>query len=92
MVPFWWDLLLEDEAFKNLLKSRWQTLRSGALQISTIESRIDADVKALKDSGAIERNFERWTGIEVDYDAEISALKDYLNRRINWMDQKITQM
>jgi bacillopeptidase F (M6 metalloprotease family) len=36
-------------------------------------------VKTLKDSGAIERNFERWTGIEVDYDAEISALKDYLN-------------
>jgi hypothetical protein len=49
-------------------------------------------VKTLKDSGAVERNFERWTGIEVDYDGEIFALKDYLNRRINWMDQKITQM
>ena len=92
MVPFWWDILLEDEAFKNLLKSRWQTLRSGALQISSIESRIDADVNTLKDSGAIDRNFQRWKGIEVDYDSEISALKDYLNRRINWMDQKITQM
>ena len=92
MVPFWWDILLEDEAFITLLKSRWQTLRSGALQISNIESRIDADVKTLKDSGAIDRNFERWTGIEVDYDGEISALKDYLNRRINWMDQKITQL
>ena len=89
MIPFWWDILLEDEAFKTLLKSRWQALRSGPLQISAIESRIDADVKILKDSGAIERNFERWTGIEVDYDVEISALKDYLNRRINWMDQKI---
>ena len=89
MVPFWWDILLEDETFKTLLKSRWQALRSGPLQISAIESRIDADVKILKDSGAIERNFERWTGIEVDYDVEISALKDYLNRRINWMDQKI---
>ncbi len=92
MVPFWWDILLEEDSFKSLLKSRWQTLRSGSLQISTIESRIDSDVKTLKDSGAIQRNFERWTGIDVDYDAEIAALKDYLGRRINWMDQKITQM
>ena len=92
MVPFWWDILLEEDSFKSLLKSRWQTLRSGSLQISTIESRIDSDVKTLKDSGAIQRNFERWTGIDVDYDAEIAALKDYLGRRINWMDQKIAQM
>ena len=92
MVPFWWDILLEDDSFKSHLKSRWQTLRSASLQISTIESRIDSDVKTLKDSGAIQRNFERWTGIDVDYDAEIAALKDYLGRRINWMDQKIAQM
>ncbi len=92
MVPFWWDILLEDESFKSLLKSRWQTLRSGPLQISSIENLIDSDVKTLKDSGAIGRNFEKWIGIDVNYDSEISALKDYLNRRINWMDQKIQQM
>lgn len=92
MVPFWWDVLLEDESFKTALKARWQFLKGSALSFAQIESKIDSDVRLLKESGAIERNFQKWTGIPVDYDAEIAALKNYLRNRLDWMDQEIQKM
>ena len=92
MVPFWWDILLEDESFIQTLKSRWQSLRTSALSYAQIEAKIDSDVRLLKESGAIDRNFQKWSGIPVNYDAEIAALKSYLNSRLAWMDQEIQKM
>ena len=92
MVPFWWDILLEDESFIQTIRSRWQSLRTSALSYAQIEAKIDSDVRLLKESGAIDRNFQKWSGIPVNYDAEIAALKSYLNSRLAWMDQEIQKM
>ncbi|KRP10531.1 MAG: hypothetical protein ABR93_00415 [Polaribacter sp. BACL8 MAG-120419-bin8] len=89
MVPFWWPRLLEDPIFKQALKSRWTTLRASSFSDASVLSRVEQTATYLKDNGAVDRNYNRWTGIAVDYDGEISILKNYLENRLQWMDQTI---
>ena len=46
----------------------------------------------LIENGSIERNYERWSGIGIDYLQVIDALKNHLQDRLLWMDQKINSM
>ena len=89
MVPFWWPRLLEDPIFKQALKSRWTTLRANTFSNASVLGRVTQTANYLKDNGAIDRNYNKWTGIAVDYDGEISILKNYLENRLQWMDQTI---
>jgi hypothetical protein len=42
-------------------------------------------------NGAVERNYNKWSGIPVDYPGAINDIKTYLNDRLLWMDNKINQ-
>ncbi|WP_367390025.1 CotH kinase family protein [Lewinella sp. LCG006] len=92
LVPFWWDRLLEDPVFINLLKQRWSSLRANVLATQRIEDLVRETSAYLVDNGAIERNYERWSGIEVDYANEIEAMINYLKNRLAWMDETIPNM
>ena len=89
MVPFWWPRLLEDPVFKQALKSRWTTLRAKTFSDASVMGRVEQTATYLKDNGAVDRNYNKWTGITVDYDGEVSILKNYLKNRLKWMDQTI---
>jgi hypothetical protein len=89
MVPFWWPRLLEDPIFKQALKSRWTTLRATSFSDASVLGRVEQTATYLKDNGAVDRNYNRWTGIAIDYDGEVSILKNYLENRLQWMDQTI---
>ncbi len=89
MVPFWWPRLLQDPVFQQRLKLRWQALRSNQLSTSTVLGLVQSTADYLVDNGAIERNYERWNGIAVDYNQSIEELKNYLDNRLSWMDQQI---
>jgi len=89
MVPFWWPRLLQDPVFQQRLKQRWQTLRSNQLSTTTVLGLVQSTADYLIENGAIERNYERWNGLEVDYEQSIVALKSYLDDRLNWMDEQI---
>jgi len=89
MVPFWWPRLLQDPVFQQRLKQRWQTLRSNQLSTTTVLGLVQSTADYLIENGAIERNYERWNGLEVDYEQSIEALKSYLDDRLNWMDGQI---
>ncbi|MFT5021869.1 MAG: hypothetical protein ACI834_000543, partial [Colwellia sp.] len=89
MVPFWWPRLLQDPVFKTALKSRWQELRAGSLSNNQVLGLIDSTSKYLQDNGAIQRNFNKWIGIPVDYPLAVSELRAYLVNRLKWMDQTI---
>ncbi|MAH82924.1 MAG: hypothetical protein CMC21_06715 [Flavobacteriaceae bacterium] len=91
LVPFWWKKLLEDPIFKSALKVRWQVLRSNVLSNSSIINLIDDTSKYLIDNGAIERNYDRWTGIPIDYSGAVNDLKSYLNSRLLWIDSKTNE-
>ena len=89
MVPFWWPRLLQDPVFKTALKSRWQEVRAGSLSNNQVLGLIDSTSKYLQDNGAIQRNFNKWIGIPVDYPLAVSELRAYLVNRLKWMDQTI---
>lgn len=89
MVPFWWPRLLEDPIFRQRLQQRWQFLRGQALATSSVIGLVDQTANFLIDNGAIERNYARWTGIEVNYNEAVDLLKEYLRNRLAWMDQTI---
>jgi len=89
MMPFWWPRLLEDPIFREAVRARWTSLRSNVLSTGSILGMVDKTADYLVSEGAIERNYQRWEGFDVDYNARIQDLKDYLEFRASWMDSEI---
>lgn len=89
MVPFWWPRLLEDPVFQSRLKQRWQSLRGDRLSTGTVLGLVQSTADYLIENGAVERNYNRWSGIAVDYPQVVGELKEYLDNRLAWMDQQI---
>jgi hypothetical protein len=90
MVPFWWPRLLEDPQFRTKVKTRWQTLRKGALSSTAMTQLVETASQLLTSNGAVKRNYTLWDkGQTVNHAIAINNLKQFLENRSNWMDQKI---
>ncbi|HEY0030012.1 MAG TPA: CotH kinase family protein [Bacteroidia bacterium] len=94
-VPFWWWQFMSDNAFKDQLKCRWQTLRGSILSFSALYGHIDSMAYYLDESQV--RNFTKWpilgtfvspnpSPVPANYAAEIANLKDWIWQRLTWMD------
>lgn len=92
LIHFWWKRLMEDPQFKAVLKSRWTTFRANVLSNNSVIGLIDSTSTYLKDNGAIDRNYNKWTGVEIHYDDSVNSLKNYMENRLAWMDQTINGM
>ena len=97
-VPFWWDRLHQDPAFRAELKARWNELRKGPLHQDSINSLIDNTVATNKN--AIDRNYTIWQDVFAaqiwpygavgkGYNEEISYLKNFITERLAWMDTNL---
>lgn len=97
-VPFWWYQLSLDTAFQGKLRCRWKAVRQTSLSIGRLNTLIDSVVSLTAE--ARNRHFNRWpvlgkyvwpnpTPIPSDYVSEIDYLKDWLNRRLNWLDNNM---
>jgi hypothetical protein len=98
--PVWWNKLVSDTSFVNTLKCHWEYFRKGPLSVESIFNRIDSIASYLNE--AQERNFERWpilgTYVWPNYEAEtrqsyteeVDYLKDWINKRITWLDENFT--
>lgn len=92
--PSWWNRLLQEPNFKNLMQCRWNELREGPFHVDSIHTFIDEQVDLL--GPAITRNFAKWDNLDEyiwpnpevtgSYDGEIENLKDWIEDRISWMD------
>jgi hypothetical protein len=99
LIPFYWEKLFSDPVFQSTLRSRWNNLRSSSLSVATIHAKIDSYANELGNAGAIDRNFDRWDilGEQVafnsfvgeTYEDEINYVKDWVEARIEWMDDAI---
>lgn len=89
LVPFWWLRLLEDPQFRAKLKTRWSALRSNELSDTNIIGLVDRTSNLLISNGAIERNYKKWTGVQLDYNASINDIKTFFRERLSWMDTTI---
>ena len=88
--------LFEDADFAQRYVDRLAEVRATVFSESNLTARIDALVADL--GAARARNFERWpilsrriwpnTYVGKNYEGEISYMKDFLFRRLNWVDQQ----
>ncbi|MEZ0486653.1 CotH kinase family protein [Fibrella aquatica] len=96
-VPFWWSRLLQDLEFGKKVKAKYKVLRQTVLTSQRFGSFIDSTATVLTESRF--RNFNKWPVIGVyvwpngyvgpTYQGEVDYLKDWITKRLNWMDTAI---
>jgi len=97
-VPFWYDRLLQDPAFRDELKTRWDILRKGPLQTDSLMNNIDTLIKQM--GPARIRNFKIWDNVFLvqiwpgnqvanSYEGEIEYFKNFIRKRLIWLDTNI---
>lgn len=93
----WWSRLMEDPDYRISFVNRWQELRNGAFKTDTIMKFLDDTIQYL--GTAVERNFQQWPilgqyiwpnyFVGNTYPQEIDYLKQWINNRLEWMDNTI---
>lgn len=93
-VPFWWTRLLEDPAFANSLRCRWNELREGVLADEAIGMFVAAKADELAEAQV--RNFQRWpilgqyvpwnAFVGRTYEEEVAYLLEWIGDRSLWLD------
>ncbi|MEO8087050.1 MAG: CotH kinase family protein [Bacteroidota bacterium] len=97
-IPFWWQRMVTDSNFTNELKCRWNSLRENTLSQQHLNNIIDSVANYLNESQAW--NFSVWPilGVYVwpnvapypsTYAGEIANMKQWLGRRLQWLDANI---
>jgi hypothetical protein len=97
----WSKLLMADTNFTQKLDFRWKELRANVLSTKHIYSIIDSTSNLLME--AQERNFEKWDimgkviwpnpkPVPMDYQGEIKRLKEFIEKRLLWMDREIPDL
>lgn len=96
-IPFWWEKLLDDPTYRNMLRCRWEELRQGPLKTSNINNFIDSVANHIQDARI--RNFQKWPiiGVYVNwngfvgqtYEEDLNYLKTYIEQRSLWIDNNL---
>lgn len=98
LIPFWWDRFMQDTAYTSGLRCRWKSLRTTSLSNTRFTQLIDSVTSLLGE--AQQRHFQRWAilgkyvwpnpqPIANSYSQEIQYLREWLNNRLQWIDQNI---
>ena len=98
MIPFWWYKLRSDNNYIKARHARWAEWREGNIREDRIMATIDSLANEVTCCGAMERNSQAWPRwgvwvwpnyyVSTDYDDEIAHLKDWLTKRIAWLDDQ----
>lgn len=93
----WWARMMDDFNYRTSFAARWKELRNGPFSTDSIMSYIDNTIMYLGES--VDRNFRRWPIIGSyvwpnyfvgnTYEEEVDYLKDWISRRVNWMDANV---
>jgi len=98
-IMYWWKRLMEDQYFRNLVKTRWTSLRQNEFSNTRVAFMIDSITSYIDE--AQQRNYERWPilGVYVwpnydwqnnTYQDEVDFFETWLNNRLSWMDSHVT--
>lgn len=95
--PFWWRRFLEEEAFTQRLRCRWDALRRAQLSDAALTARIADHQAVLMEAQA--RNFETWhilgtyvwpnPSVEDTWQEEVDRMRDWILTRARWLDRSI---
>ena len=99
LIPFWWYKLNTDPDYTAALKARWAQYRRSNLREDRIMATIDSLASEVTACGAVDRNSEAWPRwgqyvwpnyyVVDSYADEVDYLKQWLARRIAWMDGQL---
>lgn len=96
VAPSWEIRMLQDGVFANLVHNRYFELRKNILSQAAIEKTIDSAAMLLNEAQV--RHFEKWKILGVNtgapeggfqpttYSGEILKIKDWIKRRLTWLD------
>lgn len=98
LVPFWWYKLLEDPSFTQQLEDRWKELRADVFSDERLNFMCDSLSNLVEDAAA--RNYIKYPDALGNYVwpnsfigntwlEEKEFLCDWMNRRVEWMDEAI---
>jgi hypothetical protein len=96
--PFWWGRLLEDTAYTDSLRCRWESLRYTVLDTTRLDAWCDSMASTL--AAGQQHNFTIWRilgtyvwpnplPVPETYAGELQELKDWMHGRWLWLDQNI---
>ncbi|MFT5680941.1 MAG: hypothetical protein ACI8RZ_001847 [Myxococcota bacterium] len=95
--PFWWQRLLEDPAYIDALRCRWEDLRTGLLSDDTLRSTLAA--LAAEVASMQTRDEQTWQTmgtylwpnyyIGETWDDEVDYLEDWVIDRATWLDANL---
>lgn len=92
----WFPRLLQDPAFVNEVKIRWQSLRRGLLSNAQLEARINSLATPL--TNAAQRNFQKWPNLSTrmlgpfitptnpTWQGQVQFMRDWMFQRATWLD------
>ena len=101
----WWRDLFQDPKFRQRWINRWFELRQTIFHLDNINQVIDQQAAEVREAQV--RNFQRWPNFKPvknsrsefefsdpdleGWEAEISHLRNWVIRRINWLDAHVRQ-
>ncbi len=96
--PFWWERLMQDAAFTDSLRCRWEDLRGNVFSPVRLDAWCDSMAGHLA-LGA-QQNFTQWPilghwvwpnpwPLPDSYLGEVAELKNWINARWQWLDDHI---
>lgn len=83
-------LLLNSPHYKKKIKSRWMELRNSTFSTDSILSRIDIYYQKLMESGAAQRDRDRWSWKQTypPIEDEFEFLKNFVIKRMEFLDNQ----
>jgi len=72
--------------YRSKLKERWTSLRENELDYENVISHFEKYKNMLTYSGVIYRENNRWRNANVNLESELILIKDWLENRINYLD------
>lgn len=100
----WWKEAMKHSVYSDSVKARWKQYRSEKYTDKHINHIIDSLTNTLTSYGAEKRNSDTWLTfvswkkeitiqkyISSSYEEEIEYLKDWISRRLKWMDKELLE-
>jgi hypothetical protein len=98
-VPFYWYKMINDTSYVSQMKARWAAYRKGSYSDEHLTATIDSISNLLTSGGAQQRNEQAWEVFSrtyiwpcpyypADYTAEIAYLKNWITKRVAFLDKK----
>jgi hypothetical protein len=95
--PFWFERLLEDPAYRDLTRCRWEEYRSDVWSNESIHNTVDSLATLLGEASS--RDHMRWPRlgqyvwpnafVGETYEEELNFMRDWIDNRLAWLDFNI---